>query len=78
MAMEERIRELCGKAIAVDDPEELESVLAELKQVTEEIDNSAGRQHKEATEASLQRFYAVLKKLDAEFKPQSQKTPKKS
>ena len=32
MAMEERIRELCGKAIAVvDDPEELESVLAELK-----------------------------------------------
>ena len=58
--------------------ERVDAVLAELKQVTEEIDNSAGRQHKEATEASLQRFYAVLKKLDAEFNPQSQKTQKKS
>ena len=45
-------------------------ILAEFKRITEEIDNSAGRQHREATEASLQRFYAVLKELDAQFKPQ--------
>jgi len=44
--------------------------LADFRRITHEIDNSAGRQHKEATEASLQRFYAVLKQLDAEFKPQ--------
>ena len=45
-------------------------ILADFRRITHEIDNSAGRQHKEATEASLQRFYAVLKQLDAEFKPQ--------
>ena len=50
----------------------VDAILADLKRTTEEIDNSAGRQHKEATEASLQRFYAVLKELDAEFKPQSE------
>jgi len=54
----------------------VDAVLAKLKETTEEIDNSAGRQHKEATEASLQKFYAVLKELDAEFKPPGQKAEK--
>jgi len=45
-------------------------ILADFKRITHEIDNSAGRQHREATEASLRRFYDVLKRLDAEFKPQ--------
>ena len=48
----------------------IDAILAEFRRITHEIDNSAGRQHKEATEAGLQRFYAVLKELDAEFKPQ--------
>ena len=48
----------------------VDAILANFKRVTQEIDNSAGRQHKEATEASLQRFYSVLKELDAQFKPQ--------
>ena len=47
----------------------VDAMLVEFKQIVEEIDNSAGRKHKDATEANLQRFYAVLKELDAEFKP---------
>ena len=54
----------------------IDAILGDLRRTTEEIDNSAGRQHREATEASLQRFYAVLKVLDAEFKPQSEKNEK--
>ena len=54
----------------------VDAILADLKRTTEEIDNSAGRQHREATEASLQRFYTVLKQLDAEFKPQTEKKEK--
>ena len=46
----------------------VDAILADLKQIIEEIDNSAGRKHKAATEANLQKFYAVLKQLDAEFK----------
>ena len=45
-------------------------ILAKLREATHEIDNSAGRGHKEATQASLEKFYAVLKELDSEFKPQ--------
>ena len=47
----------------------VDAILERLKRITHEIDNSAGRRHREATEAGLQRFYAVLKELDAEFKP---------
>ena len=55
----------------------VDAILAEFKRITVEIDNSAGRRHKEATEASLQKFYAVLKKLDAEFAPQIESPQKK-
>ena len=54
----------------------VDAILTRLKQILGEIDNSAGRQHKEATEASLQKFYAILKELDAEFKPQIEKKEK--
>ena len=49
--------------------ERVDTILVELKQVIEDTDNSAGRRHKAATGANLERFYAVLKKLDEEFKP---------
>ncbi|MBI3849900.1 MAG: hypothetical protein HY298_06365 [Verrucomicrobia bacterium] len=52
-----------------DKKERVDPILVELKQIIEEIDNSAGRRHKDATEANLENFYAVLKRLDAEFKP---------
>ena len=48
----------------------VDAILENFRQITHEVDNSSGRQHKEATEASLQRLYAVLKELDAEFQPQ--------
>jgi len=49
----------------------VDAILERFNLVVEEIDNSAGRKHRDATEANLQRFYAVLKELDAEFKPPS-------
>jgi hypothetical protein len=55
----------------------VDAILEEFNQVVEEIDNSAGRKHRDATEANLQRFYAVLKELDAEFKPQIDKAQKR-
>ena len=51
----------------------VDAMLAELKQITEAIDNSAGRRHKDATGANLQNLYAVLKELDAEFKTPTEK-----
>jgi len=45
----------------------VDAILADLKRITEDIDNSAGRRHKDATEVNLQEFYRTLKELNAEF-----------
>jgi uncharacterized coiled-coil protein SlyX len=48
MSLDDRIRELCGKAIAEHDPQELECILAEL--------NMALRQHSERLRALLAQY----------------------
>ena len=64
--------EALSRKVEGEKKQRVDAILANFNRITHEIDNSAGRQHKEATEASLQRFYAVLKELDAEFKPQAE------
>jgi hypothetical protein len=52
MSLDDRIRELCGKAIAADDPQELDCILAEL--------NMALREHSERLR-SLLSHYPILR-----------------
>ncbi len=70
-----------GKALSQkldgEKKQRVDAILEQFNQIVEAVDNSAGRKHRDATEANLQRFYAVLRELDAEFKPPIDKAPKK-
>ncbi len=68
--------EALSRKLEGEKKQRVDAILARFIRITHEIDNSAGRQHKEATEEGLQRLYAVLKELDAEFNPQKE-TPQK-
>ena len=46
----------------------VDAVLAEINEISEEIDNSAGRGNQSATEANLQKLIDELKALETEFK----------
>ena len=46
---------------------QVDTVLAELKRTTEEIDHWAGRKNQATTEAGLQKLESIIKELDALF-----------
>jgi hypothetical protein len=45
----------------------VDDLLAKLKHIAEETDNSSGRKQLEATAVNLEKMFAALKELDAEF-----------
>ena len=47
--------------------EKLKAPLAELVKLGNQLDNTAGRKHAEATKATMQRLQEVLQQLDKEF-----------
>lgn len=69
--------EALSRKLEGEKKQRVDAILANFTRLTHEIDNSAGRKHKEATEAGLQRLFAVMKELDAEFQPQIESPPKK-
>ena len=59
---------LSHKLIGQEKKPRVDAIIVNLKQATEQLDRSAGRQLQAATAASLTNLFAAMKKLDAEFK----------
>ena len=59
---------LSDKLIGQEKKPRVDAILVNLKQATEQLDKSAGRQIPAAAAASLTNLFAVMKELDAEFK----------
>jgi hypothetical protein len=55
-----------------DQRQRLRASLDQLVTLSQQLDNSAGRRHAEATEATMQRLQTVLKEIDQQFRETKQ------